>query len=327
MRHFLILGLFAALLACTASAAFTHSSTHTFNTSADLDRKMVLTVDFGATAHSETFSLTCQYTTTAGAAWWIMDIDRMSSATTPAEWNAGHVGWQFTTPSASGGTSTQTYITPSYSGVHHFVVYFYPSATSGLFPTTITVTVNNASQAATATNANSQIDNYLTLGIGQSGNSAGFVEHYHGAARIEALLAANTDELMYNFNVNFGATAVPLNVRIWGLNLPNASAGTTGSGPMVAEFHVMSVGGGSTPQGTCTVNDAAAPNNQGLSAAYTTPALSGNQQFRVVVKGGTGFTANKVGLFFISWQTPGTIPQTAQSPDTAAPPVTITPGG
>jgi len=317
---------FCLAAAGTAQAAFTHSSTQVFNTSADLNRKMVVKVDFGATAHTETFNITVQYTTTAGARWWVMDSDRMAAATTVAERNAAYLGWSFTTPGAAGGQTTTNYVTPSYSGIHTFVIEYMPQATAGVYPCTITVTLDNAAQAGVGSGTNSAVDNYLQMGIGQSGTSTGFVSHLHSAAHIEAVIGAVGDELMFNCNVDFGATPVALNVSLWGINMPN-TVGTTGSGPLLADFYALSIGGGSTPQGSIVMQDVASPGNQAISAAYTTPALSGQQQFRVIVRGGTGFVANKLALVYLAIQTPGALPQMPQSPDTAIKPVTITPGG
>lgn len=324
------LGLLTVLFvgAQAVSAAFSVNTTHIFSTSSDLDRKFVVTVNFGSTAHTETFNLTCAYTTDAGAQWWIYDTDRMSNAPTTAEWNAGSPGWYFTTPGATGGQATTNYTTPSYSGVHQFVILFYPrpatTTPAPVFPDSITITVDNGTGAGTATGAASNCDDSLQLGIGTSGLSAAYVQTRHSTAYMEALLGDPADELSFDFSVNFGPTPVTATVSLWGYNFTAAQHGLTGAGgTFQAEMHDLNAGGGSSPQGTISVGDGI----EGITAQYTTASLSGQQNFRVIVRGASGFQADDLAIFFLSVRTPLSFPQVPAAPAPAPTPVAITPGG
>ncbi len=318
-----MLALACAILASTAQAAFSLNSNQAFNTSADLHRKMVLTIDFGATTHVETFTLTCSYTTTAGARWTILDIDRMASAPNTTEWNNGYRIFSFATPGAGGGTSSPapTYVTPAYAGVHTFVIEYSWQDDAGTFPDTVTVVVDNGAGAATGTTANSAKDDALSIGIGQSAGSGGYFASFLAAGHMEALLDVASDQIQFNYDINFGATPVACKMSLYGFNFTAAQAGTSGTGPMTASFYDMDVGGGSLAQGTITVADG----GEAITPAYTTPAYSGIHKFRVVMKAGPAMTGDKLGLFYFTFQTPARMSQVPASPDTAVAPVTITP--
>ena len=314
------------------AAAFSETTNHTFNTSADLDRAFKLEVNFGATAHSETISITVAYTSDAGAGWRFYDVDLVAAATTTTEYDAGAKGWRFSSPGAGGGSATVTYVTPSYSGTHRFELWFYPypAVASPVYPDTITVTVTNSGAAATATSVAMNCNDSLQNGLGASTTSGSYTQVHYSFAYCEFYLGSATDELAIDFPVDFGATAAALDVSVWGMVFDNTSAGTTGTGGMVVELRDLAAAGGATAQSTANLPDNLSSTGRVAamgSPAYTTASLSGTNTFRVICKAATGMTADKLCIVYVTWQSPATLPTTAPTPKTAPTVVSISPAG
>ncbi len=283
----------------------------------------VMDIDFGATAHSEALTLTIT-NTAAGFRVEMTDCTGSAAATTNAEWNARNPVWDGITTPAAPGTYNLTigaapgvpYATPSLSGQHRFFF----NIVNGLTANTLTFTATNGG-AATATlvaapgfftpTANPPTGTPAPI-TGTA--STGFVEHSIQQVFGISTLGAAVDQVAFNMDVNFGATAQTLQVSL-------RAVVATGTNQVIFDLYSLADDGGGTPSATMTIT-AQAGSGTADCKTFTTGSYSGSHKFRVVLRAGTPFSGSLLTNFFVTWSklpTLGTAP--AGAPGVAKSPV------
>ena len=305
----------------TASAAFTGQGVSgTFN-GYGRSAAFFLEADFGGTAHSEVWNFVMSTSTDAPVTLVLMEIPTMSTAANATDFNNGFLQGTFTPPGPGGGSGTITYTTPTLQGVHRIV--FWLQVTTGLVPTNIAATIDNGGAAATAvTDGGNAWDEYTSLTmIGASGTTAADTLYQPNTLRTWTSLGVGTDAIAFDAIVDHGTTATALNFGMYA----TFNGTGTGSGDVEVSLYDMTADGGQTPVLSITVTGTPAVPSEDAKT-FLTPSRTGTHRYRMVVTGGTGFTASPETYAQIAWG--GTPPFSAtQVPVNYASPVTITPGG
>lgn len=310
----------AVLFAGQASATFTNASGNMQFTGNQL-AELYFDVDFGGTAHTETWDISLSWSANSGVTVRMFDCDRAAGAASTTDWNASAPGVATNPPHTPGsGTAAGFYNTPSYSGIHRFFITVAPADTAGLFPNTVTVSITNGTGAATSAGFQNHFwTTQNATNVGTSGASAGFMRNYLQQTFGIATLAGASDQIQFDVTTTFPGTAEPGVVSLRVLS----AAGTTGS--VDFDFYDLTATGGQTPTFTVSVAASAAD-----VKTHTTAPLTGTRKFRIIMRAGAGFAGSSLTNF---WLTFGTNVQvndflgTDPLPQQATPKVTITPAG
>lgn len=320
MRTAALLAALAALFAGAAQAAFSNAS-GTLPFTGNQLAELYFDVDFGSTAHTETWDIALSWTGNSGVRVQMFDCDRAASASNNTAWAAA-VSGAFTNPPHTPGSGTLPafYTTASYSGVHRFFITVAPADTTVSVANNITVTISNAAQAGTSAGFQNHFwTTQNATAIGTSGASAGFMRNYLQQTFGIATLGGASDQIQFEIATTFPGTAAPGVVSLRVLS----AAGTTGS--VDFDFYDMDGTGGQTPNFTISVAASASD-----AKTHTTAALSGTRRFRVIMRAGTGFAGSSLTNFWITFGTNVQINDflgTDPMPQQATPKVTITPAG
>lgn len=320
MRTAALVLLATSAFAGAAQAAFSNASGNLVFTGNQL-AELYFDVDFGGTAHSETWDIALSWTANSGVRVQMFDCDRAAGATNNTLWAAAVSGASTNPPHTPGaGSLPGFYTTPSYSGVHRFFITVAPADTTITVSNTVTVTISNAAQAGTS--AGYQPHFWTTqnaTAIGTSGASAGFMRNYLQQTFGIATLGGASDQIQFEITTTFPGTAAPGVVSLRVLS----AAGTTGS--VDFDFYDMDGTGGQTPNFTISVAASASD-----AKSHTTAALTGTKRFRVIMRAGTGFAGSSLTNFWITFGTNVQINDFLGSdpmPQQATPKVTISPAG
>lgn len=328
MNRFIPLASLALLLvavAGTASAQFSGQGISGSLSGAGRSAMFYIEADFGATAHTETWTWTLTTDHETGFDLVLFEVPTMSTATNAAAWNASILSGS--TGSVPGGTSVPLgYNTPNLSGVHRFCFYVVSPA-NGYAGTVaaqnISVSVNNGTNVATAFtgggNAEDQYNSYAN--VGASGTSSADSLYQPNMMRTWTSLGAAADKVAYVAEIDHGGTGQALNMSLY--TTYNGSG--TGGGTTSIKLYDMTLNGGqSSVLDVDATGTVAAPSED--CKTYQTPNRTGVHRYRVVLTGGTGFTPSPETYAHLTW---GGNPAYAApvTPFDAGSPVSISPAG
>ncbi|MCB9894172.1 MAG: hypothetical protein H6839_06980 [Planctomycetes bacterium] len=306
------------LLACSSWAAFSGQGINGTFSGPGRSAAFFLEADFGGTAHTEAWSFVMASSTDAPLTIILMEIPTMSTATSATAFNGGFLQGTFTPPSAAGGSGTLTYNTPTLSGIHRFV--YWMQVTSGTLPTTVSITMNNGSQTATATTDGGNAWDVYTgySNIGASGSSLADTLYQPNNMRVWTTMNAAGDTFTYDADIDHGGTATSLPMSIYA----TFSAGT-GSGDVNVDLYDMTLDGGQSPVASVVLTGAASAGFEDAKN-YVTPSRTGVHKYRVVITPGAGFSVAPEVYSHLCWggQPPFSNPVT---PITDYTPVAISP--
>ncbi|MDH5640712.1 MAG: Ig domain-containing protein [Nitrospira sp.] len=243
-------------------------------------------VDFGTTAHSETFNFLMTTNTSQGGFYEVTDCDLAANSTVLSAWqNANPIDFA----SAVVTSQLMTYTTPSYSGIKRFVVTMQLDNPSSVFGD-VTVSADNGAQAgAFPLGGGVSFAPPSVTSVGTATTTQAQTIKFDGYVEFAAILRAN-EIWQFDIEADVGATANrKLGVLAW--TVPTGTGSTTGAGTINYELHDLKAGGGyGTPQFTLSSNASTTTNTPDLDS-YTIPG-TGLHTFRVLVKPGAGFSTN-----------------------------------
>lgn len=328
----------AGVLALPSLSAQFNQSTPTLTYPANSLAEWVLEVDFGATAHSESFNISATFTDSVGGfRIEMVDCTAAARATNTTEFGDALPVWDTNTSPPAPGTynlvvgSSVPYATLSLSGVHRFV--FTVANGTGSMPTAndITLTVDNGTAAGTSTGFTNH--SWTTQppggGYGTIGSASQYYQrNYNGTAFAQALIGDAADSVQFDIDVQHGTTAAPLTFGVYGFAYA-AGTGSTYSGNLDVDVYAMGEGF-DTPVISFSIDTSTAGYAGGGGGTYTTAALSGMQTVRIIVSPGTGFSVT-AGTADMRWdiavESTETMPDALSAPTLESPPMAITPGG